>query len=119
SGYKYYGETYGANAMAQADSASATFTLTNPALVVVVALPGGETYVNLQGLSGMKIDAAEANQTENIPMVIAHSYLDAGTYTVSEFTQPDGGQVPEHEADLIGVFAFSNTPGGFVSQPVP
>ena len=121
SGFKYFGSTYGSNSASGARSASASFTLENPAIVIVVALASGQTYLTLNGIPGLQIDSQFANQAGGIPMVIAHADLGSGTYQVTELTDDDrtGNGDPSHEADLIGVFAFSQSQGGFVSKQTP
>src|SRR5207249_9993386 len=96
-------------------------TLENPATVIVVALASGQTYLTLNGIPGLQIDSQFANQAGGIPMVIAHADLGSGTYQVTELTDDDrtGNGDPNHEADLIGVFAFSQSQGRFVSQQAP
>lgn len=116
SGFQHVREVYASNNVPGASSATANFSLSGPALVVFVALPGGETYANLVGVPGLQIDADSANQPGVIPMIIAHAYLGKGAYSVTEETSGDSGQNLSNEADLIGVFIFSGSAAGVGSN---
>ena len=110
SGYSSLSDSYGSNNSPGATSASDTFTITNDnSLVVVVASGGDEQTLTVSGLSGFTTDASYPGSPDNA-LVIGHSYLNSGTYTVTENTlQSAAGQDPNHAGDLIGVFVFSSS----------
>ena len=112
SGFTNISASYGANNAPGASAVSDTFVLTQPSLVVVVAMAGGEAYLTVSGLPGLQVDAQAGNPSGGtIPITIAHASLSPGTYTVAEASVPSpaGGQDPNHMADLIGVFVFTGS----------
>jgi hypothetical protein len=122
--------TFAANGASRTLSGSVTFTVRTPSVVVVIALQsggataGGSALYNfsLHGLPDAQIDAAtgvdqavgHSGSFWAQPMIIAHSFLDNGTYTVttsvSVASPTDAGP---SDASLIGVWAFTS------STPVP
>ncbi|MCL4447555.1 MAG: hypothetical protein M1556_04595 [Candidatus Thermoplasmatota archaeon] len=117
-GFSSYTTSFGVNNASGATFASDTFSVNGPGdLVVIVAIPGGETYMNLTGVPGLQIDASSANTPGQSPLAIAHSYLDSGEYTVTMSTQYNPSQTQSNMGDLIGVFVFS--PGGTVNDQSP
>ncbi|OLD41845.1 MAG: hypothetical protein AUI60_00365, partial [Thaumarchaeota archaeon 13_1_40CM_2_39_4] len=104
--------SYGTNNAPAASSASDTFTVAaQGSLVVVFALGGDEQCLTVSGIPGLTTDATNKN-IPGLPNVIEidHTYLNSGTYTVTENTQQcAAGQDPNHAGDLIGVFVFSPT----------
>jgi hypothetical protein len=122
--------TFAANGASGTLSGSVTFTVRTPSVVIVIALQSGarpgdvatggepkEVLYNfsLHGIPGAQIDAAVgANQTVGIqPMIIAHSFLGIGTYTVTTSVSQASPSEAESDASLIGVWAFTS------STPVP
>lgn len=107
SGFRHYGASYGSNGSSGASSASDTFTVSRPSLVVVIGLASSQQNVNLAGIAGIKIDASGSAQGASDGVIIAHAYLGPGRYTVTEQSAATaGGQDPNHMADLVGVFVF-------------
>ncbi len=117
---------YGSNNSPGASTASDSFVVAQPSLVVVVATAGGEASLTLSGVPGLEI-AAQSGDTGGgvIPIVIGQASLAPGAYTVVENSAPSpaGGQDPNHMGDLLGVFVFATaggaappgSPGGVVS----
>jgi hypothetical protein len=87
---------------------SASLTVTEQSLVVVIAMASSQEQIQLSGLSGLEVDASSTNTSGEEPMVIAHAFLSPGSYTVNETSSVGNlqGQHPKHMADLIGVFIF-------------
>ncbi|MDE3100475.1 MAG: carboxypeptidase regulatory-like domain-containing protein, partial [Verrucomicrobiota bacterium] len=105
--------------------ASVQFTLSAPAMVVVIGLASSQKILTLSGLSNPTIDVPV--QTPGIDtgadfLIIAHQYLPAGSYTI-QGTSADGFvyATPNHEADLLGVLIFSDYPFAVRSTypPIP
>ncbi|MCL4412053.1 MAG: hypothetical protein M1526_01675 [Candidatus Thermoplasmatota archaeon] len=119
SGFSSYTFTYGMNATSGAGSASDTFNVTSTGqLAVIIAFGGSQSMVRVSGISGMHVDASNVNSSGWVtsglmPMIVGHSYLNKGQYTVSEISEGNVTQNTTanktHMADLIGVFLF--TPG--------
>ncbi|MCW6158255.1 MAG: hypothetical protein LVQ63_02070 [Thermoplasmatales archaeon] len=119
SGFSSYTFTYGMNATSGAGSASDTFNVTSTGqLAVIIAFGGSQSMVRVSGISGMHVDASNVNSSGWVtsglmPMIVGHSYLNKGQYTVSEVSEGNVTQNTTanktHMADLIGVFLF--TPG--------
>ncbi len=106
-GFSSYSSSYGTNNSPAAPSASDSFTVTTSgSLVVVIAIGGDEQSLSVSGLPSLQIDAAWPGSPWNA-LEILHTYLNAGTYAVTEYTsQSAAGQTPAYAADLIGVFVF-------------
>jgi len=119
SGFKAVRPYYGSSAIAGATSAAVHFVVSDPAVVVVIGIAGGETDLQLGGLAGLEVDAQAANQSGVIPIVIAHTTLEAGEYDVSEQTSGNPAQDPNHMGDLIGVFVFMGGAGTAPPAPLP
>jgi hypothetical protein len=107
-GFSSYTYTYGSNNSPAAPSASDSFTVTaSGSLVVVIAIGGDEQSLTVSGLPNLQSDAAWPGSPWN-SLEILHTYLDAGSYTVTEYTsQSAAGQTPAYAGDLIGVFVFA------------
>ncbi len=100
---------YGSNTQPGASSVSASFSLRDDSLVVVIGLAASQQKISLRGIPGLRIDASNLPSAAGGMMVIAHAYLWPGTYTVIENSAAlSGGQEPRHMADLIGVFVFGS-----------
>jgi hypothetical protein len=117
SGFKTVRPYYGSSAIAGATSAAVHFVVSDPAVVVVIGIAGGETNLELVGLPGLQIDAQAANRSGVIPIVIAHTTLGPGEYDVSEQTSGNPAQDPNHMGDLIGAFVFMG--GAGAASPTP
>jgi hypothetical protein len=110
SNFKAVNASYGLNNQPHASSVSDTFIVSDPALVVVVAIAGGQNRLDLQGIPGLQIDAKTPESDRTIAMAIAHTNLARGTYTVTETSGGRPDLDPNCEADLIGVFVFTASP---------
>jgi hypothetical protein len=98
---------YGSNPQSGASNASVSFQAKEEALVVVIGLASSQQYVDVQGIPGLQVDASDNVRGEG--MVIAHTYVEPGTYTVVEHSKAlSAGQDPPHMADLVGVFVFGS-----------
>lgn len=117
SGFRTVSAFNGSSAVPGATSAAVHFVVSSPALVVVIGIPGGETNLELRGLSGLQVDAQAANQSGVIPIVIAHTTLEAGEYDVSEQTSGDAAQDANQMGHLIGVFVFMGGSGTAPAAP--
>ncbi|MCL5873787.1 MAG: hypothetical protein M1161_00375 [Candidatus Thermoplasmatota archaeon] len=119
SGFSSYAFTYGMNATSGAGSASDTFNATSTGqLAVIIAFGGSQSMVRVSGIPNMQVDSSNVNSAGWVtsglmPMIVGHSYLNKGQYTVSEISEGNITQNTTanktHMADLIGVFLF--TPG--------
>jgi hypothetical protein len=113
SGFEFAQGFYAANPDAGAHSASVQFTLTAPALVVLVGAASGQQYLVFSGLPDL---------VTNVPYntvaatAIAHASLGPGTYT-AQMTSSDTAalQDPNNMADLLGVLIFSDYPSAATS----
>jgi hypothetical protein len=107
SGYSSYSSFYGSNSAPDASAASCPFQVkAQNSLIVIVAIAGGEQSLQLAGIPGLHIDASYPG-SPNEALVIAHTSLPTGSYTVTEQTsQSAAGQTPQNAGDLIGVFVF-------------
>lgn len=118
SGFKTVSASYAANNQPHPTSVSDSFLVSDPAVVVVLAIAGGEDHLEVQGLPGLQIDAQKApDQSHGIAIAIGHASLPPGHYTVTEATEGDPGRFPEHEGDLIGVFVFTGGAGAAGISP--
>jgi YVTN family beta-propeller protein len=90
-----------------------TLVLPESALVVVVALAAGQGTLTLTGITGLDVVASHSGS--NWSSIIGHSKLSTGTYTISE-TTPAGTPGGGNQADVLGIFAFSNTKDGFIDK---
>jgi hypothetical protein len=115
-GFSSYSSSFGTNNSPAAPSASDSFTVnTSGSLVVVIAIGGDEQSLTVSGLPNLQSDASWPGSPWNA-LQILHAYLDAGSYTITEYTsQSAAGQTPSYAGDLIGVFIF--TPSGQVTPP--
>jgi YVTN family beta-propeller protein len=116
SGFQYYG----AEAKTLIPPVQPTSTLTESlvlpesALVVVVALSGGQNDIALGGIPELVIDANGTGGSWS-GVMIAQAQLSPGTYTLSETTSNhDAGG--SNRADAVGLFAFSDFRAGFIDQ---
>jgi len=127
SGYSSYTSSFGSSNSWGAPEASTMFAVQTPgSLAVIFALGGLQRCMTLIGISGMQIDAASPDSKGNsypLAMTIAHAYLNAGTYTVTEQTRCRGSSAsmsPDAQADLIAAFIFvpavSSTSSSVLSQ---
>jgi hypothetical protein len=92
--------------------ASVSFTLSAPALVVVVGMGSSQATLSFSGLDNPTVDVFDQtiDGIHEPVLGIEHKYLKAGTYTIQE-TTGDGTayyQTPANEVDLIGVMIFSD-----------
>jgi hypothetical protein len=91
--------------------ASVQFTLSAPALVVVMGMGSSQATLSFSGLNNPTIDVSEVSGIYEPALGIEHEYLQAGTYTIQE-TTGDGTsyyQTPQNEVDLIGILIFSTS----------
>jgi hypothetical protein len=92
--------------------ASVRFTLSAPAMVAVIGVGSSQTILTFSGIDPLTIDVPSPNGAAGTEALsIAHTYLGAGTYTIKA-TTGDGAPIqdPNHEADLLGVLIFSDSP---------
>lgn len=117
SGFQYYGEKTRVSIPPVQGTTTLTETLVLPesALVVVVGLGGGQSSLTLTGLSGLATDAAATGTYWSA--IVAQGQLKGGTYTISETTTDNDNGV-RNQADLVGVFAFSNSRAGFIDKGI-
>lgn len=113
SSFRYAKGFYGANPGPGPNlQASVTFTLTTPAMVAVIGVGSSQTILTFSGIDPLTIDVPSPNGAAGTEALsIAHTYLGAGTYTIKA-TTGDGAPIqdPNHEADLLGVLIFSDSP---------
>jgi hypothetical protein len=99
---------YGSNPSAGASFVQADFTVERESLVVVLGLASSQQQIELQGLPGLQVDALHSGPAASAAMVIAHTRLPPGNYTVVERSAPlAGASLPGAMADLVAVFVFS------------
>jgi hypothetical protein len=92
----------GSNSQPGAAEASVQFVVRAKSLVVVIGLASSQQEISLSGID-LETDALNSGTG----MVIAHAYLEPGTYVIVEHSMATAaGQDPQHMADLIGVFVF-------------
>ena len=121
SGFNFVQGFYGVNPGPGPNlQASVSFTLSAPALVVVMGVGSSQATLNFSGLDNPTIDVL--NQTvdgvHEPVLAVEHECLQAGTYTIQE-TTGDGTafyQTPANEVDLIGVYIFSTSPNAASSS---
>jgi hypothetical protein len=129
-GYKTVSASYAVNNQPNPTSASVSFVLAEPAVVVIFAIAGGQDHLTLAGVPSLQIDADKPNDTHGIKIAIGHASLPPGSYTATENTEGDPGRDPAHEGDLIGAFVFTgagppnvmhgqNATGAMVLPPLP
>ncbi len=124
SGYKYYGDLYRLNVPPIEPNTTFNFSFTLPekAFVVFAVSSGGTQYTALNSSTPFKMIAANCPSygetcSGGSGFEIATANLTAGTYNFSDFsTNYDSGS--NTRSELIGVFAFSNSSAGFISNPV-
>ncbi len=124
--YKYYGDMYKLNVppIEENTTFNFSFTLPEPAFVVIVTVSGGARYNTINSTTSFTVDSVAHCQTSNRcsgvgigGYEIISADLNAGTYNFSDFsTNYDAGSGTRSE--LIGIFAFSNSTAGFISNPV-
>jgi hypothetical protein len=115
SGFNFVQGFYGVNPGPGPNlQASVSFTLSAPALVVVMGVGSSQATLHFSGLDNPTIDVL--NQTidgvHEPVLAVEHEYLQGGTYTIQEATG-DGTafyQTPANEVDLLGVYIFSTSP---------
>jgi YVTN family beta-propeller protein len=118
SGFKFYGEQTKIVVPPVQPTTTVTEKLVLPesALVVVVALSGGQTSIVLKGIPGFGILANGTGGTWS-GILIGQAQLKAGTYTVKETTtNHDAGGT--NRADALGIFAFSSKRSGFIDKGI-
>jgi YVTN family beta-propeller protein len=118
-GFQYYGEETKTliPPVQPTSTLSESLALPEAALVVVVALSGGQNSIVLGGIPGLVVDANGTGGSWS-GVMIAQAELSSGTYTVTEATtNHDSGGL--NRADVIGIFAFSNSIAGFIEQQLP
>jgi hypothetical protein len=121
SGFHYAQGYYATNPGPSAKSVELEFTLTSPALVAVIGTASSQQYLTLSGLPNFIVDVPS---TRSEALSIGHAYLGPGTYKILErsFTLA-ALQRPGHQADLLGVLAFSDQPSAISSSnqgiPIP
>jgi hypothetical protein len=119
SGFSHVQGFYDAVPGPKANSASVSFALEEPAMVVLFGVAGGQQSLTFSGIDGL-VNDVPANDT--ISLAIAHANLKAGKYTVKQ-TSPAAaaGRDPNHMTDLLGVLIFSNkdSPATSTNPPIP
>jgi YVTN family beta-propeller protein len=119
SGFQFYGEKTKVLIPPAQPTSKVTEKVVLPesALVVVVALSGGQTSIVLRGIPGLVIDANGTGANWS-GVMIGQAQLNAGTYTVTETTtNHDAGGL--NRTDVVGIFAFSNSRVGFIDKRLP
>jgi serine/threonine protein kinase len=124
SSFHYVQGFYGGNPGPAAGSVSVRFSLRAPALVAVLGAASSQQSIAFSGFSNLVTDMPSANSGGTVALAIAHVYLEPGEYTIQETTAAVvEGQDPNHQADLIGVFIFSDQASAATSSnpqiPVP
>lgn len=116
SGFQYYGE----KTKVSIPPVQATTTLTEKlvlpesAFVVLIALSGGQNTILMSGVPGLVIESNGTGGTWS-GVLIGESQLASGTYSFTETsTNHDGGG--QNRADVLGIFAFSNSRAGFIDR---
>ncbi len=111
SGMQYVQGFYGATVGENARSASVRFVLTAPATVVVIGSAGSQNNLELSGLDHLVTDVRSPEDHSGPALTIAHTTLPSGTYTLQERTTDAPNRYdPDSNADLLGVFIFSDKP---------
>lgn len=105
---------------------SIQFTLSTPALVVVIGVGAGQESLAVSGLHDLAFDIPPANlqytgQPGQTPVLAsAHVYLGPGTYTVQETTGELGSPPnPGISAALVGLLIFSSQSNAASSSALP
>ena len=105
---------------------SIQFTLSAPALVVVVGVGSGQESLAVSGLHDLTFDIPPVNsqytaQPGQTPVLAsAHVYLGAGRYTVQETTGELGSTPnPALSATLLGLLVFSSQTNAATSPALP
>jgi len=112
--FNYAQGFYGDNPGPGAHSASVQFTLTAPALVVLLGEASSQQELTFSGLTNLVIDVP---YTTSVALSIAHAYLGPGTYTAQETSlDTAAGQDPNHMVDLLGVLILSDQPNASTSS---
>jgi len=100
---------YGSNSDQGASVAAASFKVTDDSLVVVIGTAASQQGISLQGIPDLQVDALNSGPAASEAMIIAHSYLRPGSYTVIQHSEAlSAGQDRQHMAVLVGVFVFSS-----------
>jgi hypothetical protein len=109
----FYCATTGPNAQ----SAAVHFILNSPATIVVFGSSGSQRNLSLSGLDDLTVDAHSPDGQDGVGLVIAHTALQSGTYTIRETTSDAPHPYdPDSNADLLGVFIFSDDPSAVTSD---
>ena len=119
SGFSHVQGFYDAVPGPKANSASVSFGLKEPAMVVLFGAAGGQQSLTFSGIDGL-VNDVPANDT--ISLAIAHANLKPGKYTVKQTSfATAAGQDPNHMTDLLGVLIFSNkdSPATSTNPPIP
>ncbi len=119
SGFAYYGEQLKDLIPPIQPSSELVETLALPesAFVVFVALSGGQDAIVLTGIPGLVVDA-NGTGPGWAGVVIGHAHLSSGSFAVVErTTNQDAGSLAR--ADILGIFAFSNSRAGFIQRLLP
>jgi hypothetical protein len=96
---------HGSNSEVGASDASVRFSVRAKSLVVVIGLASSQQEFSLVGIP-LETDAVKSGEGA----IIAHAYLEPGTYTVVGRSRASAaGQDARHMADLIEVFVFGLT----------
>ncbi|MEM3265282.1 MAG: SHOCT domain-containing protein [Nitrososphaeria archaeon] len=110
SGFSSYKAIYGYNNNSGASGVSVKFNINNSALIVIIALSSSQNLISIGGIPGFIIDATDNNSSySSEAIMIGHAYLNGGSYDVFVQSANSVYAVPQHRADLIGIFAFFGT----------
>jgi len=110
SGYSYMSAVCAPAINQTAKQASVSFTLRQPALIVVMGFGAAESRLKFAGIAGLKV--AAQSTAGRLTSAIAQANCPPGSYTVTQSADsPDRGPVQE----VLGVFALSNQPDAMES----
>lgn len=114
SGFHYAQGFYSANPNPGAHSVSVQFTLTAPALVVLVGAASSQQQLAFSGLPNLVTDVP---YNTVVATAIAHASVAPGQYTAQETSlDTAAAQDPNAMVDLLGVFIFSDYPSAATSS---
>ncbi|HTW95565.1 MAG TPA: hypothetical protein VMD30_12260 [Tepidisphaeraceae bacterium] len=111
SGYSHMSAVYATTTAGGARSASVSFKLNYPALIVVMGFGASENHLKFDGMPGLKM-AAQGRGGE-LASCIADAACAPGDYTVSQSS--DSPARTALQAEALGVFAFSDRPDAMES----
>jgi hypothetical protein len=117
SGFTYYGEAYDLYVppVQPVSDFNYTFSLPESAKIVLV-VPTSGCCQSVTGIPDLVSDA-QGNDSGSNGLDIASAGLTAGSYTLAVSSwNNDGGSTTR--ADLVGLFAFSDSPAGFIDRSV-